>query len=136
MKYLKYFNSLHESLDENQILLKDIFSDLSDEGYQLEYLKGYDDKGKYEYRVIIEPKKEKILIDDLVITTLKKSVSMMNDNGFRYQANYKNWYESQGRFSSPVEFNIYLDDRNLQCDGMKMSEIWPTPYRINIDFFQ
>jgi len=60
----------------------------------------------------------------------------MNDNGFRYQANYKNWYESQGRFSSPVEFNIYLDDRNLQCDGMKMSEIWPTPYRINIDFFQ
>jgi len=46
MKYLKYFNSLHESLDENQILLKDIFSDLSDEGYQLEYLKDYDDKGK------------------------------------------------------------------------------------------
>ena len=136
MKYLKYFNSLHESMDENQILLKDIFSDLSDEGYQLEYLKGYDDKGNSEYRVIIEPKKEKILIDDLIITTLKKSVSMMNDNGFRYQANYKNWYESQGRFSSPVEFNIYLDDRNLQCDGMKMSEIWPTPYRINIDFFQ
>lgn len=136
MKYLKYFNSLHESMDENQILLKDIFSDLSDEGYQLEYLKGYDDKGNSEYRVIIEPKKEKILIDDLVITTLKKSVSMMSDNGFRYQANYKNWHESQGRFSSPVEFNIYLDDRDLQCDGMKMSEIWPTPYRINIDFFQ
>ena len=52
MKYLKYFN-INESLDDARQDLRDIFTDLIDEGYDVDVFKGYDDSGKDEYRASV-----------------------------------------------------------------------------------
>ena len=130
MKYLKYF-SIDESLDDTQQHLKDIFTDLIDDGYSVDIFRGYDDDGESEYRVTIRNKDlSRLLIFDLLISnTLKKSISIMNEIGYRYSANF---HRVDGDISP---FYIYLDERGLRTDGMKMDENWPTPYAIYLDFY-
>jgi hypothetical protein len=129
MKYLKYFNSLNESLDDVRQLLSDIFTDLIDEGYDVEIFHGYDDSGKAEWRVTIRNKKL-FNFDELISNTLKKSISIMSDIGYRYSANF---HRGDGDIS---RFFIYLDNRGLRTSALKMDENWPYTSRINIDFFQ
>jgi len=130
MKYLKYFN-IDESLDDTQQHLKDIFTDLIDEGYSIDIFRGYDDDGESEYRVTIRNKDlSRLLIFDLLISnTLKKSISIMNEIGYRYSANF---HRVDGDISP---FYIYLDNRGLRTSGLKMDENWPYTSRINIDFY-
>jgi hypothetical protein len=132
MKYLKYFNTLNESLDDVRQLLSDIFTDLIDEGYDVEIFHGYDDSGKAEWRVTIRNKDlSRLMIFDLLISNaLKKSISIMSEIGYRYSANF---HRSDGDISP---FYIYLDSRGLRTSGLKMDENWPYTSRINIDFFQ
>ncbi len=131
MKYLKYFN-IDESLDDTQQHLKDIFTDLIDDGYSVDIFRGYDDDGESEYRVTIRNKDlSRLMIFDLLISNaLKKSISIMNEIGYRYSANF---HRSDGDISP---FYIYLDSRGLRTSGLKMDENWPYTSRINIDFFQ
>jgi hypothetical protein len=127
MKYLKYFN-INESLDDVQEHLKDIFTDLIDEGYDVEVFKGYDDSGNSEYRVTIKSRGI-FFFDSLISNTLKKSISIMNEIGYRYSANF---HRADGDISP---FYIYLDSRGLRTSGLKMDENWPYTSRINIDFY-
>jgi hypothetical protein len=130
MKYLKYF-SIDESLDDTQQHLKDIFTDLIDDGYSVDIFRGYDDDGESEYRVTIRNKDlSRLLIFDLLISnTLKKSISIMNEIGYRYSANF---HRADGDISP---FYIHLDSRGLRTSGLKMDENWPYTSRINIDFY-
>ena len=82
MKYLKYFN-IDESLDDTQQHLKDIFTDLIDEGYSIDIFRGYDDDGESEYRVTIRNKDlSRLLIFDLLISnTLKNRMSAVKTEG-------------------------------------------------------
>ncbi len=131
MRHLKYFKNLNESLDDVQQHLKDIFTDLIDEGYSVDIFRGYDDSGKSEYRVTIRNKDlSRFMIFDLPISnTLKKSISIMDELGYRYSANF---HRIDGDISP---FYIYLDSRGLRTSGLKMDENWPYTSRINIDFY-
>ena len=66
MKYLKYFN-INESLDDARQDLRDIFTDLIDEGYDVDVFKGYDDSGKDEYRATISRSKEIFFFDEFLL---------------------------------------------------------------------
>ena len=124
MKYLQLF----ESYDDVQEHLKDIFTDLIDEGYYVEVFRGYDDSGNSEYRVTIKSRGI-FFFDSLISNTLKKSISIMNEIGYRYSANF---HRADGDISP---FYIYLDSRGLRTSGLKMDENWPSTTRINIDFY-
>ena len=130
MKYLKYLQ-LFESYDDVKQHLKDIFTDLIDEGYSIDIFRGYDDDGESEYRVTIRNKDlSRLMIFDLLISnTLKKSISIMDELGYRYSANF---HRADGDISP---FYIYLDSRGLRTSGLKMDENWPYTSRINIDFY-
>ncbi len=130
MKYLKYLQ-LFESYDDVKQHLKDIFTDLIDDGYSVDIFRGYDDSGKSEYRVTIRNKDlSRLMIFDLLISnTLKKSISIMDELGYRYSANF---HRADGDISP---FYIYLDSRGLRTSGLKMDENWPYTSRINIDFY-
>jgi len=128
MKYLKYFN-INESLDDARQDLRDIFTDLIDEGYDVDVFKGYDDSGKDEYRATISRSKEIFFFDSLISNTLKKSISIMDELGYRYSANF---HRADGDISP---FYIYLDNRGLRTSGLKMDENWPYTSRINLDFY-
>jgi hypothetical protein len=130
MKYLKYLQ-LFESYDDVKQHLKDIFTDLIDDGYSVDIFRGYDDNGKSEYRVTIRNKDlSRLMIFDLLISnTLKKSISIMDELGYRYSANF---HRADGDISP---FYIYLDSRGLRTSGLKMDENWPYTSRINIDFY-
>ena len=128
MKYLKYFN-INESLDDARQDLRDIFTGLIDEGYDVDVFKGYDDSGKDEYRATISRSKEIFFFDSLISNTLKKSISIMDELGYRYSANF---HRADGDISP---FYIYLDNRGLRTSGLKMDENWPYTSRINLDFY-
>jgi hypothetical protein len=128
MKHLKAYK-IFESNDFDQ--LKDIFLDLSDEGYDVSFYTGKDDNRIEEYRVVIKKGNEKktFNFESILCETLQRSVSVMTDLGYRYQATYKVWH------SLPQKFYIYLDERGLRSSGVKLNETWPDVHAIVVDFY-
>jgi hypothetical protein len=122
VKYLQLF----ESYDDVQEHLEDIFTDLIDEGYDVEVFRGYDDSDNIEYRVTIKSSGI-FFFDSLISNTLKKSISIMDELGYRYGANFHR--------ADVIPFYIYLDSRGLRTSGLKMDENWPSTTRINLDFY-
>lgn len=133
MKYIKLYK-IFESNDFDQ--LKDVFLDLSDEGYDVSFYTGKDDNQIQDYRVVIkkgnEPmdwRKKTFNFDNILCETLRRSVLVMTDLGYRYQATYKVWH------SLPEKFYIYLDERGLRSSGVKLNETWPDVHSIVVDFY-
>lgn len=117
-----------KSVDDDFDQLKDVFLDLYDEGYDVSFYKGKDDNQIQDYRVVI--KKEKTFnFDNILCETLRRSVLVMTDLGYRYQATYKVWH------SLPQKFYIYLDERGLRSSGVKLNETWPDVHSIVVDFY-
>ena len=133
MKYLKRFN---ESLENDIQSLKDIFINLQDDGYKVEFFsnKYVNDMGRPSNSIrvkITNPLAVNQIINftNDITNALKEAVSLMQSNGYSYRASFTRhgW--------NPDLFYIYLDERGLRTDGMKMDENWPTPYAIYLDFY-
>jgi len=133
MKYLKRFN---ESLENDKQSLEDIFINLKDDGYKVEFFtnKYVNDFGRpsTSLRVkITNPTAVNQIINftNDITNVLKEAVSLMQSEGYTYKAAFKKhgW--------SSDKFYIYLDERGLRTDGMKMDENWPTPFEIYLDFY-
>lgn len=125
MKYIKLYK-IFESNDFDQ--LKDVFLDLSDEGYDVSFYTGKDDNGRDDFRVVIK-KDKKFNFESILCETLQRSVLVVTDLGYRYQATYKVWH------SLPEKFYIYLDERGLRSSGVKLNETWPDVHSIVVDFY-
>lgn len=125
MRYIKLYK-IFESNDFDH--LKDVFLDLSDEGYDVSFYTGKDDNGRDDFRVVIKKDKE-FNFESILCETLQRSVLVMTDLGYRYQATYKVWH------SLPEKFYIYLDERVLRSSGVKLNETWPDVHSIVVDFY-
>lgn len=132
MKYLRHFN---ESLENDIQSLRDIFLNLKDDSYKVEFFsnKYVDDMGRPSRSIrvkITNPLAVNQIINFTtdITNTLKEAVSLMQSNGYSYKASF-----ARHGFNSDT-FYIYLDERGLSTDGMKMDENWPTPYAIYLDF--
>lgn len=133
MKYLKSFN---ESLENDKQSLEDIFINLKDDGYKVDFFTNnyVNDFGRpsNSLRVkITNPTGVNQIINftNDIVNAIKEAVSLMQSEGYTYKASFKR----HGWNSDP--FYIYLDGRGLRTDGMKMDENWPTPFEIYLDFY-
>lgn len=133
MKYLKHFN---ESLENDIQSLKDIFINLQDDGYKVEFFsnKYVNDMGRPSSSICVKitnplAVNQIINFTNDITNTLKEAVSLMKSNGYSYKASF-----TRHGFNSDT-FLIHLDERGLRTDGMKMDENWPTPYVIYLDFY-
>jgi hypothetical protein len=135
MKYIKTYK-LFESkdiiqyhLDDIQNNLKDIFIDLIDDGYDINFYKrkaGVNKQYEYGVNILLD---ENILFNTELSDTLKTAVSFMNDLEFKYESFYYTYH------SLPQKFYIYLDDRGLRSSGNKMNETWPNCFKITLNFY-
>ena len=133
MKYLRHFN---ESLENDIQSLRDIFLNLKDDSYKVEFFsnKYVDDMGRPSNSIrvkVTNPLAVNQIINftNDITNALKEVVSLMKSNGYSYKASF-----AIHGFNSDT-FLIHLDERGLGTDGMKMDENWPTPYVIYLDFY-
>ena len=128
MKYIKRFN---ESLQNDIQSLKDIFINLQDDDYKVEFNWSIGEPIKSISVKIRNPLAVNQIINftNDITNTLKEAVSLMQFNGYSYRASF-----TRHGHNSEI-FYIYLDERGLRTNGMKMDENWPRSYLIYLDFY-